>query len=222
MRLSDIRKFAYVMPPLPSDPTILVCIYLVLPMIWVKYPDFFCSMLDTIVDNINGYALDPSSSFAIYPPTAGLYKTYEAPKASPGRLKYADAYMNDLLCAAQGDPAQKQRVSYLTISSLKEILPSLPDKMKDSDILKKILSLDGDWGRVKKILVWVIDTHRGTLSLSSKIGLELLSLLEITTNQCHILVKNLLRLIGKLLSMHLVIMGPTRHLYTMQVALTHA
>ena len=191
MRLSDIRKFAYVMPPLPSDPTILVCIYLVLPMIWVKYPDFFCSMLDTIVDNINGYALDPSSSFAIYPPTAGLYKTYEAPKASPGRLKYADAYMNDLLCAAQGDPAQKQRVSYLTISSLKEILPSLPDEVNDSATLKKMLDVDGNWARVKEILFWVIDTHWGTLSMFSKLGLELLYLLEIPTTHRHILFKKL-------------------------------
>ena len=40
-------------------------------------------------------------------------------------------YMDNLLCAAQGDPAQKQRVSNLTIPALKEIFPSLPDKVKD-------------------------------------------------------------------------------------------
>ena len=89
--------------------------------------------------------------------------------------------MNDLLCADQGEPAQQHRVSYLTTCALKEILPSLPDEVKDSSTLKKMLDVDGDWAGVKEILVWVIDTHWGTLSLSSKLGLDLLYLLEIPT-----------------------------------------
>ena len=47
-------------------------------------------------------------------------------------------YMDNLLCAAQGDPAQKQRVSNLTIPALKEIFPSLPDKVKDKARFKGI------------------------------------------------------------------------------------
>ena len=179
------------MLPLPSDPTILICIDLVLSMVWVISPDFFYYVLETIVEYVNGYALYLSSSFAIYPPTAGSYKTSEALTASPGRLKYVDIYMNDLLCAAQGEPAQQHRVSYLTIRALKEILPSLPDEVKDSATLKKMLDVDGDWARVKEILVWVIDTHWGTLSMFSKLGLELLYLLEIPTTHRHILFKKL-------------------------------
>ena len=99
------------MLPLLSDPTILICIDLVLSMVWVNSPYFFYYMLDTIVENVNGYALYLSSSFAIYPPTDGSYKTSEAPTASPGHLQYVDIYMNDLLCAAQGEPAQQHRVS---------------------------------------------------------------------------------------------------------------
>ena len=99
------------MLPLPSDPTILICIDLVLSMVWVISLDFFYYVLETIVECVNGYALYLSSSVAIYSPTAGSYKTSEAPTASPGRLKYVDIYMNDLLCAAQGEPAQQHRVS---------------------------------------------------------------------------------------------------------------
>ena len=63
--------------------------------------------------------------------------------------------------------------------------------MKDSATLKKMLDVDGDWARVKEILVWVIDTHWGTLSMFSKLGLELLYLLEIPTTHRHILFKKL-------------------------------
>ena len=97
-----------------------------------------------------------------------------------------DRYMDELLCAAKGDPAQQQRVSELTICALKYIFPSLPDEVKDSVILKKALAGYGDWARVKEILGWLINTHRGTLSLSSKQRLNILSLLEIPTTQRHI------------------------------------
>ena len=39
MLLFDIRKFAYVVSPLLSDPTRLICIDLVIPMDWVNSLD---------------------------------------------------------------------------------------------------------------------------------------------------------------------------------------
>ena len=68
----------------------------------------------------------------ILTPTAGAYKTAGAQIASPVRLQYVDVYMDDLLCAAQGDPDQQQSLSKLTICALKEIFPSLLDEVKDS------------------------------------------------------------------------------------------
>ena len=83
------------------------------------------------------------------------------PRQPPSiRLQYVDVYMDDLLCAAQGDPTQQQRVSELSTRALKDILPYLPDKMKDSASLKKALARDRDWEMVKEIIGWVISTHR--------------------------------------------------------------
>ena len=73
--------------------------------------------------------------------------------------------MDDLLCTDKGDPAQKQR---LTIRALKDNPPSLLEEVKDSDSLKKALAGYGDWAMVNDILGWVINTHQGTLALSSK------------------------------------------------------
>ena len=94
--------------------------------------------------------------------------------------------------------------------------------MKDSAILKKALAGDGYWAMVKEIMGWVINTHRGTLVLSSKLRIELLSLLEIPTIWHHILVNNLERLIDKLHSMHLAVPGGIGNFFTMQVTLTCA
>ena len=111
------------MPHLPTDPFILLCINLVLPMVWVNSHDFFCAESDIVADNANGYSLDPASTFMVYSPTAGTYKTVDVATAFPKRLQYVNIYMNDLLCVAQGDPNQQQRVSEITIHALKKTPP---------------------------------------------------------------------------------------------------
>ena len=73
LRAAHIRAFTYVVPPLPCDTTILLCIDLVLPMGWVSSPDIFCAASETVADMANGYILDPKSAFLIYPPTANNY-----------------------------------------------------------------------------------------------------------------------------------------------------
>ena len=85
--------------------------------------------------------------------------------------------MDDLLCAAQGDPDQQQSLSKLTICALKEIFPSLLDEEKDSASLKKGLVGEGDWVMVKEVLGWIIETHWVTLALYSKQQIELCFLL---------------------------------------------
>ena len=94
--------------------------------------------------------------------------------------------------------------------------------MKGSASLEKALAGDRDWDMVKDIPGWVIDTHRGTISLSSKQRLEILSLLAIHLTQRHISAKKLERLIRKIRSMYLAMPGAISHFYAMQVSLTRA
>ena len=106
-------------PPLLVDPSVLICIDLVLPTGWVNSPDFFYSVSKTVANNANGYALDPASTFVVYPPTVGVYNTVNGATASANHIQYVDVYVDDLLCAAQEHPTQQQRISDLTIHALK-------------------------------------------------------------------------------------------------------
>ena len=71
LRLSDIGKFTYIVPPLAVDLIFNICIDLVLPMGWMNSPDLFCSTSETVTNNANSYALDPYSAFTFYPPQPG-------------------------------------------------------------------------------------------------------------------------------------------------------
>ena len=113
-------------------------------MRWFNSPDFFCSVSKTVANNTNAYALDPTSPFSIYPPTAKAYHTSATLLASSGQLQHIDVYMDDLLCATQGDTAQQKRVSELTLCALKEIFYSVPGETKESASLDKIMSRDDD------------------------------------------------------------------------------
>ena len=41
LSIADVGKFDYMVPPITSNTSRLLCIYLVLPMGWFKPPDFF-------------------------------------------------------------------------------------------------------------------------------------------------------------------------------------
>ena len=179
-------------------------------MVWVNSPDMFCAASETVADMANGYILDPTSAFQIYPPTANKYSTAPSPTASSGRLQCTEVYMDDLLSATQGGMKQQQRVSELTLGALKEIFPSLPTEVKDSVSLKKAMEVDRDWATTKEILGWVVYTAAGG------------TLLEIPPSQCRISTKKLERLIGKLRSMNLAVLGAVGHLYNLQQSLTAA
>ena len=107
LRPGYIGAFTYVLPPLTTEISTLLCIDWVLPMGWVKYPDMLYAARETVADVANGYLLDPTSAFEIYPPTTGTYSLPPSPTASADRLQYVDVYMNDLNCATQGDVGQQ-------------------------------------------------------------------------------------------------------------------
>ena len=118
-------------PSITSDTYCFLCIDLVLPMGWVNSLDFFCSYSETLTDNYNTYTLNPNSLFDIYLPTSEAYHTSAALPASPDQLQYIDIYMDNILCATQGDSAQQQRISELILRALNEIISSVPGDIKD-------------------------------------------------------------------------------------------
>ena len=130
--------------------------------------------------------------------------------------------MGDLICAAQGDASQKQRVLDLTLRSLKEILPSTSRKIQDSSSLKEALAGNGDWSTTKEILGWVVENEKGTPMLSSKRKEKILFLLGNPQKSCRMAANSLERLIRKLRPMHLAVPGAIGKFYAMQVALTSA
>ena len=222
LRPSDVGSFAYVVPALASDPDILLCIDLVLPMGWVNSPDLFCSTSETVADVANQLINQPNTPVPIYGPTSDLYHTVSSPTASPSRLQHADVYVDDINCVAQGDALQQQRVTELVLQALKDVYPTVIGETKDSVSLKKALAGDGDWSQVKEILGWIIDTRLSTLRLSPKRVSDLLQQLDIPSSQRKMRRKRLEILIGKLRSMHLAIPGAISHFYYLQQALTKA
>ena len=97
------------------------------------------------------YAMYPNSTFVVYPP----HKNADSATSSPNRLQYVDAYMDNLLCSAQGYPTHHNHThvmlcfiiffcddckkdSSTTISYRKRIIKLLKKKIITSNILIKI------------------------------------------------------------------------------------
>ena len=76
LRPADVGAFSYVVPPLPSDTAIYLCVDLVLPMGWVISPPFFCAASETAAYIANAYMADHRLPTPEYVPTLG---TYSAP-----------------------------------------------------------------------------------------------------------------------------------------------
>ena len=79
----------------------------------------FFAASETVADVDNGYLLNPTSAFTIYPPTSGTYSLDPSSTASASRIQYMDVYMDDLNCTIQGDVGKLQQASELTIWALK-------------------------------------------------------------------------------------------------------
>ena len=180
----DVGAFTYVVPPIPSDPKPLLCIDLVLPMGWVNPLDLFCVTSEIVTDQANiAFCSDSTPQLPYYLPTAGLYEAFIAQPAGPSRLQYADIYMNDINCLTQGDQIQQRQLTEIVLQSLKATYPVVKGELKDSIGLKKATAGDGDWEVSKVILGWIINTSKGTISLSPKRLSDLSQLLDISPTQ---------------------------------------
>ena len=145
LRPSDVKSFAYVVPVLSSDPDVLICINLVLPMGWVNSPDLFYSTLETVADIANQLLSKPATPTPIYGATKHIYHTVTSQTASPSRLQYADFYVEDINCLVEDDDVQQQHVSELVLRALKDVYPTISGETKDSVSLKKAHTGDVYW-----------------------------------------------------------------------------
>ena len=119
----------------------------------------------------------------------------------------------------QGVSDLQQRVFGGTVRALKWIIPSLPGELKESASVKNIVTGEGDWNCVKEVLGWILDTESGTVTLPERKLYELLTLVDIPATQRRMGQKDLERLVGKLLSIHLAVPGAVAHLFHIQCAL---
>ena len=119
LRPADIGAFTYVVPPPPpTDISTLLCIDLVLPMGWVNYPDMFCAALETVAGIDNGYLLNPTLAFEIYPAIAGTYSLATSLTSSTARIQYVDVYIDNLNYTTEGNVGQHQRTSGITLRDM--------------------------------------------------------------------------------------------------------
>ena len=97
---------------------------------------------------------------------------------------------------------------------------SLPGETKYSLSVKNMMSGEGDWTCKKEVFGWQINTEADTVALPEQKHLELLQLLAIPATQRWMVRKELERLVVKLCSMHIAVLGAVAHLYHIQRALT--
>jgi hypothetical protein len=113
LRLQDLPKLAFVIPPHPSDPEPLIGFHLSLPMGFVESAPFFCASTEIAADLINNSwplaklaPAHPLERFTQLPePAHSAPANSPLPEASPREaLAYIDILVDDFLALRQGSP----------------------------------------------------------------------------------------------------------------------
>ena len=157
--------------------------------------------------------------FPAYGTMAKILFTGPGPPHTQESLTHIDCYMDDVTYAVQGGPKQQHLVFDCTVHALKWLSPSVPGESKDSVSVKKLLAGEGDWICAKEVLGCTVDMEAGTVTFPEHKLWGILTLLDIPVNQRRIGRKELERMVGKLLSMHLAVPGAVAHLFYIQQAL---
>ena len=87
LRPTNVGAFSYVVPPLPSNTDIYLCVGIVLPMVWVGSSPFFCAASETAEYLANAYLTDDRLPTPEYGPTLGSYFTVTPPPPPPPLLQ---------------------------------------------------------------------------------------------------------------------------------------
>ena len=126
--------------------------------------------------------------------------------------------MDDVIYTVQGGTDRQQQVFDSTVLALKWLPPSLLGEAKAPVSVKKILDGEGYWECIKDVLGWIIDTKAGTVAFLERKLQELRELLDNPISQRSMGQKDLERLVGKLLSMHLACAVPGGDRYGLAVS----
>ena len=117
--------FAYVVSSVPEDDVINIYIDIVLPMVWVDSPKFFCALLKILTDMVNSL-VDTNLHLPAYGDIFVILDTDLGPPHTPDILTHIDLYMGAVISTVQGGAEQKHRVFDSTVRAFKWIPPRYP------------------------------------------------------------------------------------------------
>ena len=180
----DVPSLGVCLPPEPDGKT-LIALLLVLLMVWVESPPQFCAVTETVADLANTalrektqrlrtpHRLDKVSESTVpgldRPISGHVVITHNLVVESKGALAYIDIFVDDFLGITQGNKAKQEEVKCTLLHSLDNVMrPLLPTdlpKRQDPASLKNMKQGDSTWATHKILLVWVIDSVRGTIHL---------------------------------------------------------
>ena len=101
LKPSQVGAFAYVVPSVPEDDAILICIDLVLPIRWVDSPKFSCAFSKTLTDMANAL-VDADLPVPAYGEISALPSTEPGTPLSSASLAHIYCYMDDVIATVQG------------------------------------------------------------------------------------------------------------------------
>ena len=101
LQLSQVGTFTYILPLVPYDDLIPICINLVLQMGWVGSPKFFCAFSETLTDVTNDL-VDADLPVPDYGAISALLATDPWGGRTPSSLTHIDCYMDDVISVVQG------------------------------------------------------------------------------------------------------------------------
>ena len=116
LKPSQVGAFAYVVPSVPDDDVILICIDLVLPMGWVDSSKFFCVFSETLTDVANAL-VDADLPVTAYGAISALPATEPGDPHNSPSLIHIDFYMDDAIAVVQGG-GQSDNTESLTAQSV--------------------------------------------------------------------------------------------------------
>ena len=101
--------FAYVVPLAPDNDFIIIYVDMVLPMVWVDSPKFFCAFSEILTDVANA-PVETELPVPAYGSITKTPSTRPAPPHTCERLTHIDCYTDDTISAVKGGPERQHQV----------------------------------------------------------------------------------------------------------------
>ena len=235
LAIRDALKLAVVFLP-DSDGETMVAIPCALPMGWTESPPGFSAATETVCDLANQdlregvthgphklenltRTLPPPEDPWTWPRTNQAKWTWVEvppedllPVGEGDPVEDWDVYVDDFMGQAQGDEADRSRVTRSLLHSMDKVFrplePSDPSDRKEPISIKKLQKGEAHWSTRKTILGWDIDTVAGTISLPTHRREKLHTLLEsIPRTKRRISNRRWQKALGELRSLTLAIPG---------------